>query len=395
VDGRRFPDGFTWGAATAAHQVEGGNVANDWWAFEHDPTSPCTEPSGDACDSWHRAEEDVALLADVGLGAYRFSLEWSRIEPEDGLVSRAALDRYGRLLDACRARGVEPIVTLHHFSTPRWVAADGGWATGATVERFERYVRTVVEHLGDRLGRVCTINEPNVVVTCGYRWGVFPPGLRDEDQHRQATAVICDAHRAAVAVLRERAPHTEPLLTLAMSDWVAVDGGEDRLAEERRWWEDVFLEAVTDDALLGVQSYSREYVGPDGRVAPPDDVPRTLMGYERAPEVIATTVRRAAAVTGLPVLITEHGIATEDDADRIAFTHAGLTAVHDAISDGVDVRGYLHWSWLDNFEWIFGYRPTFGLVAVDRADFTRRPKPSARWLGEVARTNVLPTSPPG
>jgi beta-glucosidase len=390
VSDLRFPEGFTWGAATAAHQIEGGNVANDWWAFEHDPTSPCTEPSGDACDSWHRAEEDIALLAGTGLSAYRFSLEWSRIEPEDGLVSRAALERYGRMLDACRAHGVEPIVTLHHFTTPRWVAADGGWATAATVERFERYVRTVVDHLGDRLGRVCTINEPNVVVTCGHLWGVFPPGQRDEDQHRQATATICDAHRAAVAVLRERAPHTEVMLTVAMSEWVAVDGGDERLAAERRRWEDVFLAATAGDDLVGVQTYTREYVGPEGRTAPPDGVARTLMGYERAPEALATAVRRAAEVTGLPVMITEHGIATEDDADRIAFTREALRAVHAVIEDGIDVRGYLHWSWLDNFEWIFGYRPTFGLVAVDRTDFTRHPKPSARWLGEVARANTVP-----
>lgn len=387
----RFPDGFTWGAATAAHQIEGGNLNNDWWAFEHDPASPCTEPSGDACDAWHRAEEDIALLAEVGLRAYRFSLEWSRIEPEDGEVSRAALDRYARMLAACRAHDIEPIVTLHHFTTPRWVAADGGWATGATVERFERYVRTVAEHLGEHLGRVCTINEPNVVVTCGYRWGVFPPGMQDEDQHRQAIATICDAHRAAGAALRELVPHSEVMLTLAMSDWVAVDGGEAMLQHERRLWEDLFLEATTDDDLIGVQTYTREYVGPDGRVAPPDEVPRTLMGYERSPEALAATVRRAAAVTGKPVLITEHGIATADDEDRIGFTRAALEGVHALIADGVDVRGYLHWSWLDNFEWFLGYRPTFGLVAVDRTTFRRHVKASARWLGEVATRNALPS----
>jgi beta-glucosidase len=387
----RFPDGFLWGAATAAHQVEGGNVNNDWWAFEHAPDTICVEPSGDACDSWHRAEEDAALLAEVGLGVYRFSLEWSRIEPEDGLVSRAALDRYGRLLDRCHDAGVEPLVTLHHFTTPRWVAAEGGWATGATVERFERYVRTVLDHLGDRLGpRVCTINEPNVVATCGYRWGVFPPGLRDDDLHRQATAVLIDAHRAAVAAVHEADPDLQTLLTLAMSEWIAHDGGAEQLARERYWWEDVFLEATTDDDLVGVQTYTREYVGPEGRTAPPEGVATTLMGYERAPSAVAATAVRAAEVTGRPVLVTEHGIATSDDADRIAFTRDALSALHAAIDDGLDLRGYVHWSWLDNFEWFLGYRPTFGLVEVDPASFERRTKGSARWLGEVARSGALP-----
>ena len=386
---RGFPEGFAWGTATAAHQVEGGNVNSDWWAWEHDPDTLCVEPSGDACDHYHRYRDDLALLAGLGFGAYRFSVEWARVEPEEGEFSRAVLDHYGRVLDACRDEGIEPIVTLHHFSTPRWVAVDGGWASGATAERFGRYVRTVAQHLGDRLGRVCTINEPNVVAILGYRWGLFPPGAQDDHLHHQAIATLCDAHRAARVALREEAPHTEVMLTLAMAEWQAVDGGEATLEHERRLWEDVFLEATTEDDLVGVQTYTRNRVGPDGYRDAPAGAPRTQMGYERRPAAIAATVRRAAEVTGKPVLVTEHGIATTDDSDRIAFVREGLLALHDVIAEGVDVRGYVYWSLMDNFEWVLGYGPTFGLVAVDRTTFERTVKDSARWLGAVARANAL------
>ena len=146
---RRFPEGFVWGTATAAHQVEGGNWNNDWWAWEHTPDSPCQEPSGDACDHWHRYPEDIRLCADLGFDAYRFSLEWSRIEPEEGEFSRAALDHYRRMCAACREHGLEPIVTFHHFTTPRWVAARGGWVEPATADRFARFCERAAAHLGD------------------------------------------------------------------------------------------------------------------------------------------------------------------------------------------------------------------------------------------------------
>ena len=146
---RRFPEGFVWGAATSAHQVEGGNWNNDWWAWEHTPGSGCAEPSGDACDHFWRYPQDIALLAELGFGAYRFSIEWSRIEPEDGEFSRNALDHYRRMIDACRDNGVDPVVTYHHFTTPRWAASDGGWENPATAERFARFCERASAHLGD------------------------------------------------------------------------------------------------------------------------------------------------------------------------------------------------------------------------------------------------------
>jgi len=390
MSGRRFPEGFVWGTATAAHQVEGGNWNNDWWAWEHDPDAPCQEPSGDACDHWTRWPDDVRLCADLGFNAYRFSLEWSRIEPEDGEFSRVALDHYRRMCAGCRERGLAPIVTFHHFTTPRWVTARGGWAAPETADRFARFCEHATAHLGDVVARVCTLNEPNIVATMGYLYGLFPPGRRDADLRRRVNDVLIDAHRKAVAAIHA-GPGAVPVgLTLAMSDYQAVDGGEATRDRYRRDMEDVFLEAARGDDFVGVQCYSRTRIGPDGQLEPEYGVRTTQMGYEFWPEALEATIRRAWDVTRhVPVLVTENGIGTEDDRERIEYVERALPGVLACLAEGIDVRGYVYWSLLDNFEWIFGYRPTFGLVAVDRVTQKRTPKPSAAWLGAIARRNAL------
>lgn len=388
---RRFPKGFVWGTATAAHQVEGGNWNNDWWAWEHSPESPCQEPSGDACDHWHRYPEDIRLCADLGFGAYRFSLEWSRIEPEDGEFSRAALEHYRRMCATCREHGLEPIVTFHHFTTPRWVTARGGWVEPSTSDRFARFCERATAHLGDVIARACTVNEPNIVATMGHLYAIFPPGKRDPDLRRRANDVLIAAHRKAVEAIRG-GPGSAPVgLTLAMFDYQAVAGGDVERDRYRHDMEDIFLEAARGDDFLGVQCYSRIRIGPQGLLDPDPDVRMTQMGLEFWPEALEATVRRAWEVTrGVPVLVTENGIATEDDAERIEYVRRALSGVLACLAAGIDVRGYIYWSLLDNFEWILGYRPTFGLVAVDRVTQTRTVKPSGRWLGDIARRNALP-----
>ncbi len=387
---RRFPEGFVWGTATAAHQVEGNNWNNDWWAWEHDPESPCTEPSGDACDHYHRYPDDLRLLRDLGFGAYRFSLEWSRIEPEDGEFSRVALDHYRRMCATCHELGLEPIVTFHHFTTPRWVAALGGWTSPATVDLFARYVERVTAHLGELVGRACTFNEPNVVATFGHQWGLFPPGHRDADLRRRANDVFIAAHRRAVEIVQGGPGQTPVGLTLAMQDMQTVPGGEAYRDAERRVMEDVYLEAARDDDYVGVQTYTRIRYGAHGMVGPEPGVRTTQMGYEFWPDALEATIRRAWHVTrGVPILVTENGIGTADDAERIEYVERALHGVLACLRDGIDVRGYVYWSLMDNFEWTFGYGPKFGLVAVDRETQTRAAKPSAYWLGGIARANAL------
>jgi len=386
-----FPDGFLWGTATAAHQVEGGNWNNDWWAWEHAPGTPCPDPSGDACDHWHRFDDDIAMLADIGFKAYRFSLEWSRIEPEPGEFSMVALDHYKRMCESCRDRGVEPVVTFHHFTSPRWVAAAGGWADPATADRLARFVERSALHLADSMARACTINEPNWVATNGYILGMWPPGEQDFEKGKRAADTLVAAHRKAVAAVRAAAPGVPVGLTMSMTDFQAVDGGEERLEEIRRPMEDMYLEATEGDDYIGVQTYTRILVNPNGLAPYPPGTRTTLMGYEFYPEALEACIRRAVEVTGLPVIVTENGIATDNDDERIEYVERALRGVLNTLADGLDVRGYVYWSLLDNFEWAYGYKPTFGLVAVDRETQVRTEKPSARWLGRIVRANALPS----
>jgi beta-glucosidase len=391
----RFPEGFVWGTATAAHQIEGGNWNNDWWAWEHTPGSGTSEPSGDACDSWNRWSEDVGLVADLGLGSYRFSIEWSRIEPEEGEWSWAAVAHYRAICEALLERSIEPTVTFHHFTTPRWVAAKGGWEDPATADRFAAFCGRAAGELGDVVRRACTINEPNIVASIGWLLGAFPPGKQDRELRHRVNANFVEAHRKAVDAIRGAAPGVPVGLTLSMSDYQAVSGGESRLDRMRRGMEDVFLDATEGDDYVGVQTYSRSRLGPDGMLGPEDGVPVLPMGYEYWPQSLEATLRRAWDYTGgkVPLLVTENGIGTDDDAQRIAYVHAALEGVGRCLADDIDVRGYTYWSLLDNFEWAFGYRPKFGLVEVDRTTFVRRPKPSARWFGQVARANALVAPP--
>jgi beta-glucosidase len=391
-DRRRFPEGFRWGTATAAHQIEGGNWNNDWWEWEHREGTPCVEPSGDACDSWNRWRDDVALCAEMGLNSYRFSLEWSRIEPEDGEWSTAAMDRYRRQCEACLELGIDPVVTFHHFTTPRWLSTRGGWLLDEAAERFAAFASRAAEALGDLMSRACTLNEPNAAAATGYILGLFPPGVSDEGQFLQANRVFIDAHRKSVAAIGAAAPRVPVGLALAMTDHQLVPGGESMLARMRADMEDGYLEATAGDDFLGVQTYSRMRIGPSGVMGPEDGVDVLPLGYEYWPESLAATIRRAWDVTGgkVPILVTENGIGTDDDEQRIRYVRAALGGVLDCIDDGIDVLGYTYWSLMDNFEWALGYGPRFGLAEVDRtAPFTRHLKPSAQWYAKVVAANAL------
>ncbi len=386
----RFPDGFLWGAATAAHQIEGGNLNNDWWAAEHAPDSHCVEVSGDACDSYHRYGEDIEILAGLGLSSYRFSLEWSRIEPEDGEFSRAARDHYHRMVEACLAAGVLPNVTIHHFTIPRWLDVRGGWRAPEAADRFVRFTEFVRPILERDVPYVCTFNEPNIAASfanLGRTEAAPAVGLPAPDP--VVSDALVAAHHRAVEVIRSwGGPRVG--WAVATQSFQPEPGAEDETAAYAYPRETRFLEEAGADDWIGVQAYTRTMVGPDGPRPVPDDVEKTLTGWEYYPEAIGNGLRAAAAAApGVPLVVTENGIATDDDRRRVAYLRGALTAVHAAIEAGIDVRGYYVWSLLDNFEWMMGYRPTFGIVAVDRATFTRTVKPSANFLGGIARANEL------
>ena len=391
----RFPDGFLWGAATAGHQVEGGNINSQMWPLEWAENSIFAEPSGDACDHYHRYPEDIATLASTGLNAYRFSVEWSRVEPEPGFFSRAELDHYRRMAATCHEHGVTPVVTYSHFTTPRWFAERGAWANPDAPELFSRYCEKVTAHLGDLVPWVCTLNEPNVSSILAAT-GMVPAGEMGRGVAGFGAMVgpgldaMVPVHRRAVEAIKAGRGDCRVGWTLALVDFQSIEGGEVRCEQARTVAETDWLAVSGDDDFIGVQTYSRERFGPGGVVPHPEATKTMETGWEVYPAALEHTIRLASKSAGVPVLVTENGMATSDDEARLAYTKDALEGVERCLSDGVDVRGYLHWTLLDNFEWVSGYEMHFGLIAVDRGNFERTVKPTARWLGAVAQMNELP-----
>ena len=398
------PNSFLWGAATAAHQIEGGNVNSDHWVMEHVPGTYFKEPSGDACDSFNRWREDIALVESAGLNSYRFSVEWARIEPEPGGFSEAALAYYRRICVECREAGINPVVTLHHFTSPRWVAAMGGWEDVAVVDRFVRYAERTARALAGVVEWFCTMNEPNAQVTSKV---MQRQPWAQESQLRAAAAravgsdsfhmyflgnsfkvrdVCLAAHKKAKDAIKAAVPGSRVGLTLALQELTAGPGGESlyrRIFAEARA---PFYAAASSDDFIGVQTYNKFETGPEGYLPAPADAMKDMSGYPTQPTALAASIREAHVHAKVPVLVSEHGNNTHDDTQRVGHLRAAIDSMAQQIDAGVPVLGYLHWSLLDNFEWSSGYTPRFGLVAVDRKTFARTPKPSLRAYGDLVRT---------
>ena len=389
------PRDFLWGVATAAHQIEGNNVNSDYWLLEHLTNTGFPEPSGDACNSWERWRDDIALVAGLGLNAYRFSVEWARIEPEQGQFSAAVLDHYRRMCAACREAGIAPVVTFHHFTSPRWLAAAGGWENRATAEHFARYCDRTARALGDLIDWGCTLNEPNAQVNSFIVAG-GKPWPREAEINAEACRVTGSAHfnsffagdglkvrdvtLAAHArgrdAIKAAAPHIKVGMTLALQDLAAGPGGE---ALYRRVYDAAraaYYHAADADDFIGVQSYNRLTTGPAGYAPTPPEAAADAWARDSNPDVLAAVIREVHRDCRAPILVTENGINTTDDALRVR--HLTATLAHlAAVRRTIPVLGYIHWSLLDNFEWGSGYRPRFGLYACDRTTFARTPKPSA------------------
>jgi beta-glucosidase len=385
-----LPDDFLWGAATAAHQIEGNNINADLWTAEQAGTPPFTEPSGDACDSYHRYREDIQLLAEAGLKVYRFSIEWARIEPTQGRISRAQLLHYRDMIDACHELGVIPFVTLHHFTSPRWFAEGGGLRSPDAVERFTAYVEAACEILHD-VRWVVTINEPNIwclfdalTSTTGGPVTIDMASLPGPDP--KLAQIMVGMHRAAVKVIRARTT-AKVGWAIAAQAFTPTAGNEAAFDRVFQQWEGVFYDATDGDDFIGIQSYTSQPVDANGPVPHPDDPTNTLTGWAYRPDALGINLGRIWQLKGVPLMVTENGIATDDDTRRISYTRDALLGLKQAVAAGAQVLGYLHWSLLDNYEW-GSYRPTFGLIAVDRAGkFARTPKPSLAWLGRVVASN--------
>ena len=406
VPGPRRGGNFLFGVATAAHQIEGNNVNSDYWVLENVPSTGFKERSGDACDSWERWREDIALIKAMGLNVYRFSLEWARIEPEPGQFSTAALDHYRRICIACREAGVTPMVTFHHFTSPRWIAARGGWENIETAERFAAYCERTTRALGDLLDWACTINEPNGQVS-SFIYAHEKPFPREAEIRAQAAKAVGSdkfnaffagnalkvrdtvfaAHAKGTAAIKGAAPKVKTGMTLALQELRAGPGGEDtykRMFAEARL---AFYEQCAKDDFVGVQPYQRLVLGANGYL-PAKDTKATMLnrtGADVSPEVLSTVVREVHAHCAAPIMLTENGIDTLDETQRVAHLSASLTEMEECMKAGIPILGYIHWSLIDNFEWSSGYAPRFGLVACDRTTFKRTPKSSAAGYARLVR----------
>lgn len=418
----KFPQNFLLGAATAAHQVEGNNTNSDCWAQEQMPHSTYKEKSGIACDHYHRYAEDIRLMKEAGLNAYRFSLEWARIQPEEGVFDEAQIEHYRQVIRCCRENGLEPVVTLFHFSSPVWLIRKGGWEADSVVEDFANYADHVIRALGSELRYVCTINEANMglqVAAISRRYtmmakkaaqggGEVQMGLNMQammenmkhqaeenaavfgtpqphcfnlggSEHSDELTMRC--HQAAKKAIKALYPDMKVGLTLSLHDLQPVPGAEARA--EAVWAEEFthYLPYIQDDDFLGVQNYTRTLMGPEEDLPVPEGAERTQMGYEYYPQALEHVIRKVAKDFHGDLIVTENGVSCDDDTRRVAFIRSATDGVERCLADGLPVKGYFYWSLLDNFEWQMGYRMRFGLVAVDRATMERSPKESLRFLG--------------
>ncbi|MEZ5228089.1 MAG: GH1 family beta-glucosidase [Acidimicrobiales bacterium] len=434
---RRFPEGFRWGTATSSYQIEGahdvdGKSESIWDRFCTQPGVIADGSDGTvACDHYHRYDHDVAMMADMGLGAYRFSIAWPRVLPGGtGPINQAGLDFYDRLVDRLLEAGIEPHPTLYHWDLPQVLEDRGGWPVRATAEAFAEYASAVAERLGDRVKNWMTINEPWVIANLGYLTGEHAPGRSSLSDALAASHHILLAHGLGMQAVRAAVPDANVGIVLnftpvtrigdspaALERQQLIDEYDNRwysdplggrgypaFATERLAWDqaevldgDLDLIAQPID-VLGINYYTRQLIGAffgekQGRGA------ETAMKWEIHPPSLGKLLNDLHERHGFPrIMITENGAAMADhdrigdridDADRIDYLARHLNQVADAIDRGVPIDGYFAWSLLDNFEWAWGYGPTFGLVEVDLETQQRRPKASAGWYAAVASANAV------
>ncbi len=406
---RRFPDGFLWGTATAAHQVEGNDHDCDWWEFEQRGGILTGDSADPACDQYRRFRDDFALLRRLSNNAHRLSIEWSRIEPAEGEFDRVQMEHYREVLSELRAQGIVPMVTLHHFTSPTWFSRRGGWAAAGAVDAWLPFVRHVADELGELVGLWCTINEPNIYAYQGWLGGEFPPGRRGDVLGLvRVLGNLRRAHEAAVRHLQRLTPAVP--VGLAQHKWLMIPADprrrRDRFAAGTaqffmdRWpvgglrWRRV-VEAPGD--YVGLNHYTGSMVAFSLRHAGegfarrfnPPGLPVSDYGWAVQPRWLRDCLEELRPL-GRPIYVTENGIASRDDSVRVAFLRGVLDQMWRAIQDGADVRGYFHWSSHDNFEWARGYSMRFGLVEVDLESQERTVKPSGLLYGRIAEANALP-----
>ena len=416
----KFPDKFLFGTAVASYQVEGGIYNNDWTIWENKTNSVCVEPCDEACKHYELLDQDIELLKEFGIKAFRFSIEWSRIEPTDGNFDTDAINHYVEKAKKLIANNITPIITFHHFTTPGWLYKKDSWLNPNADNYFENYVEKLMEYLPNEIEYFNTINEPGIFAFFGYfSTNKFPPGIANESKFIQASENIMSAHKKALKTIKKYNQNAKVGMTHALQEW--EDDDKNKLKEYLKYHlEDKFLDASVDDDFIGLQTYTivrypkniflkifnslllnigfvRKFIlpriiqifaGRNGAIT--SETRTTKMGYEYRPEAVLYNLRRLNKIfPDKEIFITENGIATDNDDERIEFVTTVLQDVHRFQAEHNNVIGYLYWSLLDNFEWDLGYQMNFGLVEVNRETYERIPHKSASWFGNISSSNIL------
>ncbi|MDD2703438.1 MAG: glycoside hydrolase family 1 protein [Candidatus Omnitrophica bacterium] len=403
----RFPQNFLWGAASSSHQVEGGNIHNDWWQWEQGASG--RQKSGDACRHYRMFREDFDLAQSLGHNAHRFSIEWSRIEPEEGRTMDSEVGHYREVIRTLKERGIEPIVTLHHFTNPLWLAEKGGWLAPGAIESFLRYVRIIVEAYAEDVKYWVTVNEPMVYAHQSYVLGNWPPQEKSLRKGMKVAEVLRDAHIEAYRIIHAlyKAKNlSSPMVTFAKNMRVFVPCNT-ALKNILSVYLKNFLfnfdfmgKAIKTKTLdfIGLNYYTRDLVEAGGwsphRLLVDvcgknhSTLEKNSLGWDIYPEGLLSLLLGLRKYN-LPVCILENGICTPDDNRRWNFIYEHLKSVHAAIQKGVRVTGYMYWSLTDNFEWDKGFVPRFGLIDVDYKTCARTVRESARKFAAVCRANAF------
>ena len=408
-----LPKDFIWGTATAAHQVEGNNTNSDFWLLENTKNTTFAEPSGIACDQLNRYEEDIKLMSSHAIQSYRLSIEWARIEESEGEFSNEAIDHYKKVLDCCHENNLQTCVTFQHFTSPLWFTAKGGWEKKENADLYVKYAEFVTKELGDRIDTVCTINEANLTACFAHTFPSYPEqGMKTimpfvEDAAKSCGSTLDNfgpflfghpykirdcmmaAHVKAFPIIKGLLTKNQPVgITLSIMDYQAAEGGEQSRDIAHSETVDVCLDQTKDDDFIGIQTYTRHTYGPEGIMKPNvNDENMLVMGYEYYPESLENVLRYVAPKINCPMIVTENGIGTDDDNQRIKYITTALKGLQSCLDDGLDIRGYYYWSFLDNFEWIYGYKPRFGLIEVNRDTLERKSKDSLKFYEQVIRNS--------
>jgi beta-glucosidase len=402
----KFPEGFLWGVATSSYQIEGGNSNSDWWDWEKQEKA--NNESGKACDYWNLYKKDHDLLSELGVGVFRFSIEWARVEVEENVFDEKVISHYREILQDLKSRNIRVQLTLWHWTSPIWFAKKYGFHKKQSIEIFARYAEKIIKEFDSFIDSYVTFNEPMVPLGMGYLGGAFPPGFQNPIKFISATNNIAKAHNAAYKIIHKENPKAKVGITY-LYNWYESEGFGvllNLINKITQWYRIDFLGNKIkgfqdfigiDYYRLGKISFSLKNFKMDAKNQTYfgftiEEDKENVMKWISYPEGFYNVLKEAGSKFKLPIYITENGMPTKEgieDNERVEFIKSHLAFVHKAIAEGVDVRGYNFWSLMDNLEWLYGFQPKFGLVEIDFKTLQRKPRKSFWQYAKICKNNEV------